>query len=371
MDVVVITVIFILVIAAEIAVYRRFGLYGIEYRVYLSKKEAREGDEIEIIEEVLNKKFLPVPWLKSEIFTSRWLDFAGTKANAAAGSRFAPSVFALRPNQKCVRKWRVKCLKRGVFHLEDTSIVTCDVFGFVTRSVKIKVNESVTVLPVPIVSDEKRYSDRMLFGQTITRRFVCDDPFLISGTREYSGIEPLNRIHWNSAAKEGRLMVYNNDYTTHNTVLVMLNAQRGDGGLIPPPPADIEIFIKVAAFIIDKCALNRFRAGFISNGGSRSGVVSYPADKVYSNTEILRGLAAFDERECFADFGEAARRVDFSVYTDAAIITAFVSPRLLKTADMLKNAGINVFFYSDCGGGSAGDYKVIPLRGRRGPLQKT
>ncbi|MDR0197280.1 MAG: DUF58 domain-containing protein [Oscillospiraceae bacterium] len=362
MDILVILTIFFIIIVAEIAVYRKFGLHGIEYRVYLSKKEAFEGDEIEIIEEVLNKKPLPVPWLKSEIFTSRWLDFAGTKANAAAGTRFAPSVFALRPNQKCVRKWRVKCLKRGVFRLEDTTIVACDIFGFVTISAKVKVNESVTVLPTPVECGEGRRSDMLLFGETLTRRFICDDPFLISGTREYSGIEPVNRIHWASAAKQGRLMVYNNDYTTRNTVLIMINMQRGDAsGTVALPGADIEVFIKAAAFFLEKCAQKRFGVGFAANGGSASGAVNCPAGKTRSNIEILRALAAFDERECLADFYDAVRRIDLTGYTDFVIITAFISPRLLKAADYLKGAGINVCFCSNSGE-NTGIYGLVPLR---------
>ncbi|MCL2634927.1 MAG: DUF58 domain-containing protein [Oscillospiraceae bacterium] len=368
MEIIALLIIVFIVIFTETAVYRKYALYGIKYRVYLSKTEAYEGDEIEIIEEVTNNKLLPVPWLKSEIFTSRWLDFVGTKANTAANTRFVPSVFALRPYQKCVRTWRVKCLKRGVFSLEDTSIVTCDIFGFVTRSVNIKVNETVTVLPRPVYYVKSDFSYKLFYGNAITRRFICDDPFIISGAREYSGFEPVSRIHWNSTARENRLMVYNNDYTTENTVLVIMNMQRREGGnVVPALPNDIELYIKITAAILDTCASSGFRSGFAASGGNQFGFTEFPADKIYSHIEILRGLAALDEQECYIDICDTINRINFKNYTDIVIITSFLSKRLLKTANRLNQAGLNVIFYSDRFEDTENEqehsqYKILPIK---------
>jgi len=366
MDILVILIIIIAVLLTEVSVYRRYGLYGIEYRISLSRQEVFEGDEIEIIEEVLNKKLLPVPWLKSEIFTSSWLEFKGTKANKVSEVRFVPSVFALRPNQKCTRKWKVKCLKRGVFRLEDTALVMSDILGLVNCSVKIEVNQKVTVLPRPIDCDEATLTNKQLYGENVTRRFICEDPFLISGVREYSGLEPINKIHWNSTARQSRLMVYNNDYTTHNTVLVVMNMQRSEGGrVIPVYHEDVELYIKLTAAILDECRKKGFRAGFAVNGGNEASSVDYPADKVYSSMEILRGLAGLNERACTLDICDFMKRVNFSNYTDVVIITPFISKRVLQNVARLKRAGLNVCFYSDDNELVRGQYKVIPIKGRR------
>jgi len=367
MDIIVIVIVIALALYAETAIYGKFGLYGITYRVYLSEREAYEGDEIEIIEEVVNQKLLPIPWLKSEIYTSSWLDFAGTASNEAAKARFAPSVFALRPYQKCVRKWRVKCLKRGVFRLDDTTIVTCDIFGFVNNSAKIKVDEYITVLPRPLDIADEAYADKNFIGDDITRRFICPDPFLISGTREYTGSEPLSRVHWNATAKRGGLMVYNNDYTTECGVLIAINMQKREGGkVIPAYYGDVEYYIKLAAAILDQCARSGFRAGFFSNGGGNpdndggsESSVYIPACPVRKFGEILRGLAALDEKECRTDFAASFRRVDLSDYTDVVVITPYLSESVVAA---LKNTRLNVRFYtSDV---YETDCAVIPLTGR-------
>jgi len=358
MDIIVILIIIGLVLYAETRVYGKYGLSGITYRVYLSKTEAYEGDELEIIEEVVNRKLLPVPWLKSEIFTSRFLEFSGTSANVAANTRFAPSVFALRPYQKCVRKWRVKCLKRGVFRLDDTSIVASDIFGFVNSSAKIKVSDCVTVLPRPADISEARYSDRILFGENAARRFICPDPFAISGTREYSGNEPANRIHWGSSARQNRPMVYNNEFTTESSVLIAVNMQKREGGkTVPAFSGDIELFIKMTAFILEKCAERGVRAGFFINGGDSDNPEGFTDIRSCSYGEILRGLAAIDEGVCRIDFVNAIRLTDLSPYTDIAVITPYLSE---KISDFLLGTGKNIVFYSNDAADYGGSYEVLP-----------
>jgi len=357
MDIVVIVIIIAAVLYAETLVYGKYGLSGITYRVYLSRTEAYEGDELEIIEEVGNQKPLPVPWLKSEIITSRWLDFAGTSANIAASSRFAPSVFALLPYQKCVRKWRVKCLKRGVFRLDDTTVVTSDIFGFVNSSAKIKVSGQITVLPRPADIEIAAFSDKSLLGERAVRRFICPDLFLISGTREYSGSEPASRIHWNSSARRGEPMVYNNDYSTESAALIAMNMQKNDGGkVVPAYSGDIEHYIKMTAAILEGLMNGGFRAGFMANGGNQDSFTDIPANGSY--TEILRGLAALDENECSLDFVKAIRLTDLSAYTDIVVITPYITESMI---DFLKGTGKNIVFYTN-DAAQSGEYEVVRFR---------
>lgn len=59
-------------------VFDKFAFKKLEYKCEFSVQEAYEGDEILLVETIRNKKFLPLPWLKVDIHSSRWLDFAGT-----------------------------------------------------------------------------------------------------------------------------------------------------------------------------------------------------------------------------------------------------------------------------------------------------
>ena len=81
------------VAVGQMLLYAKWVFRRLDYTCRLSREEAREGEEIEILETVANRKWLPVPWLKSEIATARWLDFAGAQSAVADKTRFVPSFF--------------------------------------------------------------------------------------------------------------------------------------------------------------------------------------------------------------------------------------------------------------------------------------
>lgn len=68
------------VIFIQNKVYASTGMKKLEYECRLSTAEANQGDEVELVESLSNKKWLPLPWLKTEITTSKWLDFAGSQS---------------------------------------------------------------------------------------------------------------------------------------------------------------------------------------------------------------------------------------------------------------------------------------------------
>ena len=123
MEFVMILLIICAVVWAEGQFYRKNAFDKLEYRCFFSKDEAMEGDEIELVEEVSNGKFLPLPWLKAEISTSRWLDFAGSQSLVTEDSRFVPSFFMMKSRHRVVRRWKVKCLKRGEYHLDTVVLI--------------------------------------------------------------------------------------------------------------------------------------------------------------------------------------------------------------------------------------------------------
>ena len=64
-----------------------------------------------------------------------------------------------------------------------------------------------------------------LLGEVSTRRFICEDPSLVIGFREYTGREPLKDISWTQTAKSGMLMVKNHDFTMDCDVAVIADIE--------------------------------------------------------------------------------------------------------------------------------------------------
>ena len=80
MEILALALIAFAVISVQAFLFRRFAFKKLEYKCEFSVNEAHEGDDIYLVETAYNGKLLPVPWLKVELNSSRWLDFAGTRS---------------------------------------------------------------------------------------------------------------------------------------------------------------------------------------------------------------------------------------------------------------------------------------------------
>ena len=119
MPIIVILFMLAVLLWGQARLFGRKAFQNFEYRCSFDRPEAFEGDEIELVEEVYNRKWVPLPWFKTEITTSRWLEFAGSQSVVTYNTRFVPSFFLVKSYQKVTRRWKVKCLKRGIFPIES------------------------------------------------------------------------------------------------------------------------------------------------------------------------------------------------------------------------------------------------------------
>lgn len=343
MELIAILIIVGAVVFGEQLLYRKLVLKGVEYKVDFNVTEAFEGDTIEIVEEVTNNKWLPVPWLKTELSTSRWLEFTGSAAARGSDARFVPSVFALKPYQKCTRTRKAICLKRGVFTLESTSVIGSDLLGLANVSKSIRTNKTIRILPSPYEVGEGELSKDELYGEIMTRRFICEDPFIVSGSREYTGREPMNRIHWNSTAKQGKMMVFNNEFTTVNRAVVLMNLQKTSfGDPRPPVIADTETMIKAVAFILELYSEKGISVSFGTNGSGKIFADGGTSSEDY--IKILRVLAEL-ENTCDTRFSDFCENIDFGETTDIIIVTMYIDERMVSFAREQKLKGRTVIFY--------------------------
>lgn len=338
-------------LTAQYLIYRRFGQKDLQYTLTVRNSgrtganaelgdfvvEAFEDEYIEIIEEIDNAKLLPLPWVRTEINCSRWLSFFGqAEIRDSAQKGLISGIFTLRGRQKCRRTWRVKCEKRGVFSIEDTAITVSDLFGLVKSARVIKMNQQIRVLPIPADMETAGMSSDVFIGDIPVRRFVLPDPFVISGAREYTGREPMNRIHWQQSARTGSLMVYNNEFTTERRVLIILNMQRSFHGVnqqLSVPT--MEALIKGAAFMLDWCYHNRTVCALTAN--SRETLSTEPGEGYEHTIMILRRLAEL-KNGCGCHVDDFVSGLNFTDWTDVVFISSFLDEHC---ADLLRTLSEN------------------------------
>lgn len=300
MELVALFAIAVAVIYLQNVLFSRLALKKLDYRCTLSVSEASEGDEIELVETIENRQWLPVPWLKSELTTSRWLDFAGSQSVVTDETRFVPSFFMVRGYQRVERRWKVRCLKRGEFGVEKIVLVSTDLFGNLSLSRPVQVDAHVLVLPRPADYLPGLLSLRYLQGERAAPRHLLPDPFFRIGASEYDERDPSGRIHWGATAKTGKLMVYENEFTSRQNLGILLNMQTRafeNGGVIEREKLEDAIRLCAAAFQFTR--ESQLPTRFFCNGngtGDNEPVITAESWGADYTDSLMRTLACLKDR---------------------------------------------------------------------------
>jgi hypothetical protein len=223
-----------------------------------------------LIETVINRKRLPIPWLRVSIFSSRWLEYAGGLSSVVDETRYVSSIFYTGGRQKVKRTWPIICTKRGVFNLSNVTLIGGDPLGFTTVSTGVEATASIMVYPLALDVEESLVPLSLMLGETIVNRWIIDDPFLIAGVRDYTPSDTMNRIHMGATAKTGRLMVKKCDFTSSVTMTIILNMQSIERELDKIVDKNlIEIGIRIAAGFFDMACNMGIPFRLLSNGRIR------------------------------------------------------------------------------------------------------
>lgn len=343
MEIIVILIIIAAAIVLEALAYHLLGLKGLSYTAALNKSEVFEGETVTLTEELTNRKTLPLPYVKTEIIAPVLLDFNSEAKTSKEQLSYIPSVFSLKGREKCTRVRSITCLGRGVFRLGASSLYGSDLFGLSGFTMLTGVEEPLTVLPTPLDAEDFEPQSRLFYGDVIVRRFICEDPFLISGSHEYTGREPMNSIFWNGSAKAGRLMALNRDYTTSARVLILLSFQRRDDIITAAPDPVCEALIKAAALALEES---------VRIGAEFSLVMNLPDEGPPEvnggegfRLKQLRRLAAV-KADCKCGIEEFMDSVPLESYTDIVLITPTLSVNTAEKLKDLRGKGFGVFVYS-------------------------
>lgn len=255
--------------ALQSFVLNRIGLRGISYERQLTKRQCFEGDELSLVETLVNRKPFPVPWLRVESQLSSELRFQSqTNLAVSAGSIYQnhKSFFSLMPYTKITRTHNITCTKRGVYRLESVSLSAGDLFGFARRTMRLSVPAQLMVYPRPLAYEELALPSHSWQGDLAVRRWIVEDPFLITGAREYRYGDSLKGVNWNATARSGKLQVHQRGYTADHRLLIVLNVETHEGMWNTVIDTElIEHGIRMAAGIAAYAIGQGVEAGFAAN----------------------------------------------------------------------------------------------------------
>ena len=279
-------------------VLKKFALKGLICTRAFSRPTAFAGEEAEMIEVVRNDRPIPIPWLRVESRVSPYLKLGRQDNLHVSGEMYYSSLFTLMPYQQIRRRHRVKFLRRGAYDLGSASLTAGDLLGAfdVSRDQQM----SVPVLVYPRLLDEGEIPAPLarMAEETVARRHLLTDPFLVRGIRPYQAGDPVRDIHWAATARMGEAQVRLHDYTAQLRLMVIFNAERKDGQwgdrLMDYEQEDIERMISIAATVCVRALRSGLPVGFGTNmpqGQGRESTVLPPSGGAAREEELLAAFA--------------------------------------------------------------------------------
>lgn len=258
------------VISMQSGLFRRFALSKITYKRSFKVSSCFEGEALELIEIIENRKVLPVPWLRVESQFRMGLVFRGQQNLDISEGQYNQnhkSFFSLMPWTKIVRRHYVTAAHRGVYRLGTVSMTSGDLLGNNTVVGSFPLHGGLVVYPEPLDVFDMSLPVQTWMGDMIVRRWIVEDPFLVSGVREYRDGDPLKNIHWKASARSGSLQVHRRDATADYRIKIYLNIE--DHELMwnmATRPEPVEHGIRLAAGVASHLLSQGMEIGLGSNG---------------------------------------------------------------------------------------------------------
>ena len=207
-----------------------FSLRGLDFKRSARTIRAQVGQIFEERFEVQNQNRFPRLWIEVR---------DQSPLPGADGSRV---LTMLRGRQGRSYLARVRLVKRGVFPLGPTVLATGDLFGLFPNERDIIEKDSLLVYPMMVDVRGFPNPPGLLPGGEALRRRTHQITPNAAGVREYTTGDPLNRIHWLSTARRGRLIVKEFELDPLADVWIFLDAASNVQAALPT--AEIDIYAK-------------------------------------------------------------------------------------------------------------------------------
>ncbi len=242
-------------------------LTGLEADRSVSAQTMQQGDTIEVSLTVKNRRGWPIPWLFIEDMHPGFCHRSGDNTRLAV----------LMPGRGVTLRYRLTVPKRGYHRIGPAVLESGDLFGLQRRFRTGKSQDYVSVLPTITYIETFSFSSRRPQGPVRVSHRIYEDPSRLAGLREYQRGDPLNRIHWKTAARTGELWTktYDPSAVTGGTLILDMHEES-----YPPQDreARMELAITTTASISYLLQASGEQVGMITNAIDAAEVAQYDVE---------------------------------------------------------------------------------------------
>jgi uncharacterized protein (DUF58 family) len=170
------------------------GIRGIEAQVKQLPERCQVGEEIDEEITVFNRSKVPKLLIEAQ-------------ENTDLPGHYNMLAFNLSPGSSRSWRARVYCQRRGRYHLGSFTATVTDPFGFFSLNRNLGEAQQVLVYPATLELPTFWPLSHHEAGYSPNHWLINESTPNASRVREYTTSDSLNRIHWNSTAHIGKLMV--------------------------------------------------------------------------------------------------------------------------------------------------------------------
>lgn len=213
------------------AVYRYFWSENLTVEIKFKEDSVVEGTESELVETIMNRKWLFLPFLQVAFETNRNLRF-GQEENVSISDRcYKRDVFSVGGYQKITRTIPFYCGKRGFYEINEIDIITRN--PLLTEKLHASSTQNTFIYGYPKCMDDERLdiSFQKIMGEIQAKKNIYEDPFEFTGIREYHPSDPMSRINWKASAKAEDWMVNVYGSTNAQEIMIFLDFEEETMGI--------------------------------------------------------------------------------------------------------------------------------------------
>jgi len=179
------------------SLWSRQALAGITYKRNFYSR-AFLGEKIRVELEIINTKWLPIPWLRIR---------DGLPVQLSGPDAFN-RVLTLTPRSKGTFEYTLEARKRGYYPIGPLFISTGDLMGLGGSELNSEGQvEYLTVYPKVVPLSHLKFPSHSPMGTLRHTQPIFEDPTRVMGKRDYVAGDSLRRVDWKTTAITGRMQV--------------------------------------------------------------------------------------------------------------------------------------------------------------------
>lgn len=310
------------------------------------------GDKVVYELKVENQKFLPLSWVSidEQFYTGLEFEVASRVKQQNEELYMHNCMLSLLPYQKVVRRYNMKAMKRGFYQLKQLIMTSTNLLGTEEYSIDKEVYASIAVYPKIKDLSGALLPANTTQGDYSIRRWIIEDPMVITGVRSYSGNDSLKNINWKATAKNQQLLVNKYDFTADKRIMILLNLERQEYSLRKEDITAIESSLEVCASIANMLDESGVPFGFATNAHTLGKTETNVLDPDTGDRHMIAVLESLAKVSYFKKYNSRELLkllvTDFSWGTEVIVVTPELTEELIRDLESLNNIRTTVISLS-------------------------